>query len=193
VKNGKLSLRIQKRRYDDMFRKFQTEKGFSLAELLIVIAIIGILAGIVIMNMNGSEKSAKGAKLRGNLVTLREAILAYKMDHGHYPCVSSDYNHGGNETVFKEQLTWFTDKHGRPSKTRTATYAYGPYLQSFPEEPIVGSTRVHIDRTHERVMDQLKHDVYNSSSANGGWYYEAKTGQVVANLGKSYGKEYAFY
>ena len=176
-----------------MFRKIQSEKGFSLAELLIVIAIIGILAGIVMMNMNGSEKSAKTAKLRGNLVTLREAILAYKMDHEHFPCVSSDYNHGGNQTVFKEQLTWFTDKSGRPSKTRTATYAYGPYLQSVPDEPITGSTIVVIDRTHERILGDVKNNVYNSSSATGGWYYEAKTGQVVANLNRNYGKEYAFY
>ncbi|GBD93676.1 type II secretion system protein G precursor [bacterium BMS3Abin05] len=176
-----------------MFKKLRGEKGFSLAELLIVIAIIGILAGIVVMNMNGSEKSAKAAKLRANLVTMREAILAYKMDHGFYPCTSSDYNSSGNETIFKEQLTWFTSKAGRPSRTKTVTYTYGPYLQSFPEDPVTESSKVVIDLTHERIMDDLKTYVHNSTSAKGGWYYEAKTGQVVVYIGRTVNNDYAYY
>lgn len=169
------------------------QRGFSLAELLIVIAIIGILAGIVIMNLSGSRESAKAAKLRANLVTLREAILAYHADHGHYPCTSNDYNKHGDETTFRRQLTWYTNKKGKPSKKKTEVYRYGPYLQDFPEEPITGSKKVHIDRTHERILEQLREDVYNWSGATGGWYYEAKSGNVVANLGKKFPKEYSHY
>jgi len=178
-----------------MFKKLCSKKGFSLAELLIVIAIIAILAGIVIMNMTGSERGAKAAKLRANLVTFREAILAYKADHGHYPCAPGDYNTSGDTTIFKRQLLWFTNKDGRPSHTKSATYGYGPYLQAFPLEPFTNSTRVVIDQSHERVLERLKADVYRWSGATGGWYYEAKSGNVVANLGRSLNlpREYTYY
>ncbi len=177
-----------------MFQKFQNEKGFSLAELLIVISIIGILAGIVMMNMNGSERSARAAKLRGNLVTLREALLAYKLDHGYFPCTSSDYNSSGDETTFKHQLTWFTDSTGHPSQTKSTTYMYGPYLQSFPVEAITDSSRVVIDQSGERVLSALQDYVAGLDAATGGWYYEAKTGQVVPYLNSStYGHEYVYY
>ena len=177
-----------------MFKKFQNEKGFSLAELLIVISIIGILAGIVMMNMNGSQRSAKAAKLRGNLVTLREAILAYKLDHGFFPCTSSDYNSGGDVTTFKRQLTWFTSSSGRPSQTKSTTYMYGPYLQKFPEEPITNSSNVVIDQSGERVLSALQRYVAGLNTATGGWYYEAKTGQVVPYLNsRTYGSEYVYY
>jgi prepilin-type N-terminal cleavage/methylation domain-containing protein len=177
-----------------MFKKFQNEKGFSLAELLIVISIIGILAGIVMMNMNGSQRSAKAAKLRGNLVTLREALLAYKLDHGFFPCTSSDYNKRGNVKTFKRQLTWYTNAAGRPSQTKTAAYMYGPYLQEFPVEAITNSSKVVIDKTGERVLTALQKYVAGLSSAKGGWYYEAKTGQVVPYLNsKTYGNEYVYY
>jgi len=178
-----------------MFKKLHHEKGFSLAELLIVIAIIGILAGIVIMNMSGSERGAKAAKLRANLVTFREAVLAYKADHGHYPCAPGDYNTTGDTTTFKRQLTWFTNKAGRPSQTKSSTYAYGPYLQEFPQEPLTNSNKVTINQSSERILERLKRDVYGWGGATGGWYYEAKTGNVVANLGRSQGypQEYAYY
>ena len=177
-----------------MLYKIRNEKGFSLAELLIVISIIGILAGIVIMNMNGSQRSAKAAKLRGNLVTLREAVLAYKLDHGFFPCTSLDYNRGGNETIFKRQLTWFTNAAGRPSQKKSSTYMYGPYLQDFPVEAITNSSKVVIDRRGERVLSALQRYVARLGTAKGGWYYEAKTGQVVPYLNsRTFGNEYVYY
>jgi len=174
--------------------KIRAEGGFSLAELLIVIAIIGILAGIVIMNLTGSEKSAKEAKLRANLVVLREALLAYKADHGFFPCAPGDYNTSGNENTFKRQLLWYTNKAGKPSRKRTTEYRFGPYLQDFPEEPITGSKKVYINRKDERLLEDLKKFVSNSRSANGGWYYEARSGNLVAYLGKhKFPEEYAYY
>ena len=43
------------------------KKGFTLIELLIVIAIIGILAGIVIVSLSGSTDNAEDAAVKANL------------------------------------------------------------------------------------------------------------------------------
>jgi prepilin-type N-terminal cleavage/methylation domain-containing protein len=171
-----------------MIRVVKNEKGFSLIELLIVIGIIGILGTIVVMNMRGSEIGAKEAKLKANLTMLREALVAFHADHGFFPCTTNDWNRNGNETNFRHQLTWFTDYTGAVSQTRTEQFRFGPYMQEFPENPFFEgtnttlATRVVVDRTNDRILETLKDDVA-AGSTNNGWYYEAKSGNIVANLG----------
>ena len=168
----------------------KNEKGFSLVELLIVISIIGILATVVIMNMRGSETGAKEAKLKANLATFREALVAYHSDHGFFPCTTNDWNYSGNETNFKRQMTWFSNAKGNVSKNRTEDYRFGPYLQEFPTNPFYEGTDpskgqyVYIDRSKDRILQALKKDVADGYG-NYGWYYESKSGNVVPNLGGS--------
>ncbi len=174
-------------------RYLKNEKGFSLIELLIVIGIIGILGTIVVMNMRGSEIGAKEAKLKANLTILREALVSFHADHGYFPCTSNDWNRNGNETRFRQQMTWFTDHTGAASKTRTEQYRFGPYMQEFSDNPFYDGTnttvavKVSIDRTNDRILEALKEDVA-SGSGKYGWYYESKSGNIVANLG---GAEYS--
>lgn len=55
--------------------------GFTLIELLIVIAILGILAGVVVLAVGGVSDSAqtKACLIEGK--TIETAIQAYKADH----------------------------------------------------------------------------------------------------------------
>ncbi len=171
-----------------MKHALKNRKGFSLAELLIVVAIIAVLATVVVMNMGGSDTSAKEAKLRANLKILREALIAYHADHGFYPCSPNDANSSGNQKTFKRQLTWYTDKKGKVPKKKTDRYRFGPYLQRFPENPFYTSPDsadyVQINTTDERILSELIKAV-KAMSGNNGWYYEAKSGNIVPNLGGS--------
>lgn len=66
-------------------------KGFTLIELVIVIAILGILAGIAIPRFIDTTEAARGAKLLGDMRTIESMALVYATDHGgQYPKVLTD-------------------------------------------------------------------------------------------------------
>ena len=61
------------------------ERGFTLIELLIVIAIIGIIAGIAVAQLRTTPKRAQEAVLKEDLYAIRDVIDQYFADKGKYP------------------------------------------------------------------------------------------------------------
>jgi len=62
-----------------------TQSGFTLIELIIVIAIIGILAAVAMPAMTEAPQRAREAVLKENLYQIRSCIDQYLADHGEYP------------------------------------------------------------------------------------------------------------
>ena len=59
--------------------------GFTMIELLIVVSLIVVLAGIGLSTYSTSVTRAKEAVLRENLLRFRDAIDQYNADKGTYP------------------------------------------------------------------------------------------------------------
>ncbi len=67
-------------------RKIQrTERGFTLIELMVVIVILGILAGLIVPRIMGRPDEARRAKARIQLESLETALKLYRLDNGNYP------------------------------------------------------------------------------------------------------------
>lgn len=66
------------------FRK-KNEEGFTIAELLIVIVVLGILAAIAIPSFTGLQKRARRAELESNGRAIVLALEMYRIEKGKYP------------------------------------------------------------------------------------------------------------
>lgn len=68
-----------------MKKRIQHPRGFTLIELLTVIAIIGILAGILIPTVGAVRKQAKIAASKSQFNQYINAIQMFKSEYGYHP------------------------------------------------------------------------------------------------------------
>ena len=66
------------------------EKGFTLLELLIVIALIGIISTVAALQFKKTPQKAKEAVLKEDLFILRDVIDQHFTDKGKYPSTLQD-------------------------------------------------------------------------------------------------------
>ena len=71
-------------------RNRTARRGFTLGELLVVIVIIGILAGLVVGLSGTASYKMRESRTRAELVAIETAIEAYKAKFGHYPPCNPD-------------------------------------------------------------------------------------------------------
>ena len=60
-------------------------KGFTLIEILVVVVIIGILAGIVIPKVMNQPDQARIVRAKQDITSIQTALDLYKLDNGSYP------------------------------------------------------------------------------------------------------------
>ena len=60
-------------------------RGFTLIELLVVIAIIGLLASVILANLNSARANARDARRKADFLQLANAINLYYDTNNHLP------------------------------------------------------------------------------------------------------------
>jgi len=109
------------------------QNGFTLIELLVVIFILGILAALIISNLQGARQRARDTSKKAELNNLKTALRLYYNDYQRYPdqefgiyllgcgtngtsrcpvCTSSYFAAGGSDgcqTVYMKSLDKVSD------------------------------------------------------------------------------------
>jgi prepilin-type N-terminal cleavage/methylation domain-containing protein len=104
--------------------------GFTLVEILIVVVILGILAGVVIPLAAKSAHAAKESALAHDLHMLRRYILVYKGQHLEVP---PGYPNGARdqaptEQAFIDQIATASNEAGQTATAGTPGFDLGPVL-----------------------------------------------------------------
>jgi len=101
-------------------------KGFTIVELLIVIVVIGILAGLVITTYNGIQQKARNTERTTDLKTFQSQLEAYYAQNARYPS-STDLgsNSANNVTFIGANLKGMDKETLRDPKATAGDYSLG--------------------------------------------------------------------
>ena len=82
--------------------------GFTLIELMVVIIILGVLAGLLVPRIMGRPEQAKQLKAKIQIEGLETALKLYKLDNGVYPDTEQ-----GLQALVEQPETGTTPKNWR--------------------------------------------------------------------------------
>ncbi len=123
----------------------KSKKAFTLIELLIVIAIIGILAAMIFLSLNAARKKAQDAQVKSDMTTLSQALEIVKIDRNLTDVpwtVLTD-----NTTTNDSNITRWTDSGDPTTGNRLAG--------KLPVNPIGGSYYIKIVSSDYAMLSRL--------------------------------------
>lgn len=66
-------------------RRSDRRSGFTLIEVMLVVVIIGILAGVAVVKFGGKTDDARKAAAKHDITNIGTALRMYELDMGEYP------------------------------------------------------------------------------------------------------------
>jgi len=96
------------------------QRGFTLLEIMVVVAIIGILLAAIVPNIVGRSDEARVVKARTDIHALENAMDLYRLDNGFYP--SQDQ---GLQALLTQPNTPPVPTH----------WKQGGYIKRLPQDP----------------------------------------------------------
>lgn len=100
------------------------QQGFTLIEIMVVVVILGILAGLVVPRLLDRPEQARRTQASVQIKGLEEALALYKLDSGVYPTTDQ-----GLEALVQKPS----------SAPEPRNYREGGYIKAIPKDPWGGA------------------------------------------------------
>ncbi len=149
------------------------KKGFTLIELMVVVAIIGLLTAIAMPRFTDITSSAKAAQVQGNLANIRTAVNVFHAKTGVYPRITNNNRDKLHEIL--EGRFKFTDFY---SKNRLA-----------PTPPCMNQYDSPLEESNFISTGTVEKERVQGFNGEGGWLFitegeeeSSYTGEVYANI-----------
>lgn len=106
-------------------------RGFTLIEIILVIAVLGILTSIVVVSYNNAQRTARNAKALNDIKAVEDLIEIYHSKNGEYP-----------KTTDNPQSNWravdvLTDDNCENGSSQPD---WIPGISTLPQSPVPSST-----------------------------------------------------
>ncbi|MBA4032090.1 MAG: type II secretion system protein GspG [Planctomyces sp.] len=119
--------------------------GFTLIEVLLVLAILGVIAAMVVPNLLGRQKEANVKATKASLKGLEDALQQYALNH------DGEYPQGSREEAFSLLIKPGADADGR---------AISPYLDKVPTD--AWSQGFYYENPNSKVPSATKPAIWSS-------------------------------
>jgi len=162
-------------------------KAFTLIEILVVVVLLGILAGVVLPLVADGAISARESALAIEVQMLRRYVLVYTSQHLEvgpgYP--NGDTTQAPTEQAFVDQITLSSNSNGQTAAVGTPGFDRGPYLMKLPANSLSNLSTV-------QMLGDADNFPANADDSHG-WIYKASTAEVRADSTGSSDSGKAYY
>ncbi len=142
------------------------ERGFTLVEIIIVIAIVSILATVVLLNYGDVKKAVRDKQRVTDIEQIRLALRLYREANGTYPDCKTGM----------EIRTGVTQPGGCSENINTAL---APYMTTIPEDPRADGS------TYMYVYDSKYDCRVNGNTSDETVVYAIQTDGMASNWGRN--------
>ena len=130
-------------------KKRKGEEGFTLVEIMVVVVILALLAGIILPKIMGRPEEARRTAANVQMKELEAALNLFKIDNGFYPSTEQ-----GLQALVAKPVIGEQPKH----------YKEGGYLHKVPKDPW-GNDYVYLSAGQHGEFDLVS---YGADGVEGG-------------------------
>src|ERR1700730_14079833 len=127
------------------------QRGFTLIEIMVVIAILGVLAALIVPKIMSRPDEARRVAARQDISTIMQALQLYRLDNGRYP--SQDQ---GLKALAERPTTDPVPNNWKD----------GGYLERLPNDPW-GNPYQYLNPGVHREIDVFSHGTGGKSGGQG--------------------------